>query len=101
MITKENGGYLVNGQFIDDMAARELSTFIDKEYNKEDVIQEIDSRYGEGTSDKLSDELLSDITEEYHDRRGDSDEWHLYVDAALETFASEINKELDTNKEIE
>ena len=45
MITKENGGYLVNGQFIDDNAARELSSFIDKEYSKEDVIQELDTRY--------------------------------------------------------
>lgn len=101
MITKENGGYLVSGQFIDDNAARELSSFIDKEYSKEDVIQELDTRYGEGASDKLSDELLSDIAEEYNDRRGDSDEWHSYVDAAIEAFASEINKELEGDKEIE
>ena len=101
MITKENGKYSVNGQFIDDNAAHELYRFIDKEYSKEDVIQELDTRYGEGASDKLSDKLISSITEEYNDKRGDSDEWHSYADAAIETFASEINKELDVDKEIE
>ena len=96
---RHGGG--ASGKLSDELLFHILSGSFDEEYSKEDVIQELDTRYGEGASDKLSDELLSNIIEEYNDKRGDSDEWHSYVDAAIETFASEISKELDTDKEIE
>lgn len=89
MVTKEENGYSVNGRHIDSQAARELATFIDHENYREDIIGQLDSQYGDTLTEKLPEELLNKIVDEYADRRGEG-EWVTHADEAIRTFGSEI-----------
>lgn len=89
MVTKEENGYSVNGRHIDSQAARELAAFIDHENYREDIIGQLDSQYGDTLTEKLPEELLNKIVDEYADRRGEG-EWVTHADEAIRTFRSEI-----------
>ena len=90
MVTKEENGYSVNGQHIDAQAARELVSFIDREYYREDVINQLDSQYGDVLTEKLPEELLNKIVDEYAEARGNSEEWLTHADEAIRIFRNEI-----------
>lgn len=90
MVTKEDGGYSVNGQHIDESAARELANFIDMENYREDIRSVIEEQYGDVVADAVSDDLLNKVTQTYADNRGDGEEWRTYAENAVSEFRTEI-----------
>ena len=90
MVMKEEGGYSVNGQHIDEFAARELVNFIDMENYREDIRSVIEEQYGDVVADAVSDDLLNKVTQTYADNRGDGEEWRTYAENAVSEFRTEI-----------
>ena len=104
-ITKTEKGYAVtvdeNTTFeLDHSTALALSEFIDREYYKEDMKQIIDEKYGEGAADRLPDELLDEIVEEYEGFRSGSEEWSYLGNDAVNQYKEEIKNAL-SEKEID
>ena len=103
-ITKTKNGYALTIDKnttveLDRSDALALSEFIDKEYYREDIKQIIDDKYGEGTADKLPDELLDEIVEEYDGFRSGSEEWSYLGNEAVAVYKKQIENALD-EKEI-
>ncbi len=103
-VTKTEKGYAItvdeNTTFeLDRSAALALSEFIDKEYYREDMKQIIDDKYGEGTADKLPDELFDEIVEEYDAKRSESEEWSYLGNEAVDEYKEQI-KNILGEKEI-
>lgn len=95
-IKKTENGYVLKDERtafeIDRSTALALAENIDYEYYEQDVRQQIDEKYGEGTARKLSGELVDEIVEEYAKMRSESEEWHGLCNAAIERHQEEINK---------
>ena len=95
-IKKTENGYVIKDEQtafeIDRSTALALAENIDYEYYEQDVRQQIDEKYGEGTARKLSGELVDEIVEEYAKMRSESEEWHGLCNAAIERHREEINK---------
>lgn len=87
MIEKTDGGYLVNGQFIESIYAQELANFVEREFYRDDVIWQLTHKYGEDIIEKIPDKLLNNIIDEYIDRK----EYGIHVDNAIEYYSKEIN----------
>lgn len=90
MVEKEENGYSVNGQHIDAQSARELMSFIDNEFYREDVIEHLNDQYGEELTEKLPEDLLDAIVDKYAERREDSENWRTHIDEAIDGYKSEI-----------
>ena len=91
MVTKEEGGYSVNGQHIDDFTAQELTKFIENENFRSDIEGVIEEQWGDVVADAIPEELMSEIVNDYADRRGDSEEWRLFAEEAIGKHEEEID----------
>ena len=98
-VEKTENGYKVNGVEIDENVARTIALYIENEKTKDEVRSFIDEGYGEGSFDKLSDDLADLILNEYNRDLSESSEGSL--NNVIYEFKNEIAEELDNAKEIE
>ena len=102
-VTKTEKGYAISINEdttieLDNAVAMALLEFVDKESYKEDVKLAV-REYGEGTADKLPDDLLDEITELYVAKRGESEEWDYLSREAVNEYDKQIENILG-EKEI-
>ena len=90
IVTKEENGYSVNGQHIDAQSALELKDFVERECYREDIVNQLESEYGEELTEKLPEELLNKIVDRYAENRGNSEDWLVCADEAIEKYESKI-----------
>lgn len=98
-IEKTENGYKVDGVEIDESTARKIAFYIENEKTKDEVRSFIDEDYGEGSFDKLSENLTDLILNEYGRDLSESSQGSL--NNVIDEFKNEIAEELNTAKEIE
>ncbi len=90
IVTKEENGYSVNGQYIDAKSALELRDFVERECYREDIVNQLEDEYGEELIEKLPEELLNKIVDRYAENRGNSEDWLVCADEAIGEYESDI-----------
>lgn len=98
-IEKTENGYKVDGVEISEDVARKIALYIEDEKTKDEVRSFIDEDYGEGSFDKLSENLTDLILNEYNRDLSESSQGSL--NNTIDEFKNEIAEELNTAKEIE
>ena len=93
MVTESKASFSINGEEISRLEAINLSKEVEKEYNKEDITNRLQDK-GYDT-DKISDELITKIAEQYEDNISESDSWAYSADNAINFFSDKIKEACD------
>ena len=104
MITRlENGGYEINGTFLDKKDAYALFEFIERENHREDVLSRIQSSVESGSLNEKyikNEKFIDDVVSDYEHAINNDDSWNYMVDNAISYVKEDYTKK-DNKNQIE
>lgn len=97
MVTKNDNGYIVNGNAISSHDAYDLFRFIEREYYKEDIRYKLIEEYDEDIAETIiaNSELTERMIDLYCKYRSNDEQWSYDVDEVFCEFRREIEAILE------